>query len=74
MNIQQQWMPTASKENLQKRAVILQSIRHFFQQRDVLEVETPFLSHHTVTSPHIHSLACPYPATNGTNFYLQTSP
>ena len=74
MTNQSEWLPTASKENLQKRAKILQTIRNFFQQRDVLEVETPFLSQYTVTNPYIHSLACPYSATNGTNFYLQTSP
>lgn len=74
MKNQPQWMPTASKKNLLKRAEILQNIRHFFQQRDVLEVETPFLSHYTVTNPHVHSLACPYPSSNGQIFYLQTSP
>jgi lysyl-tRNA synthetase class 2 len=74
MKNQLQWMPTASKKNLLRRAEILQNIRHFFQQRDVLEVETPFLSHHTVTNPYIHSLSCPYPANDKQTFYLQTSP
>jgi lysyl-tRNA synthetase class 2 len=62
------WQPTASTENLKKRAEIITQIREFFASRNVLEVETPLLSKATVTDVHLHSLK-----TTG-NLYLQTSP
>ena len=62
------WRPTASVENLKKRAEIIAKIRNFFAKRNILEVETPLLSHATVTDVHLHSLK----TTN--NLYLQTSP
>ena len=49
------WMPTASIEQLQQRAQLLASIRDFFAQRDVLEVDTPAMSHATVTDIHLHT-------------------
>ncbi|MSP53320.1 MAG: EF-P lysine aminoacylase GenX [Gammaproteobacteria bacterium] len=72
-----------SIENLKKRAQLLQKIRAFFIARDVLEVETPCLSQHTVTNPYIESWVvfpspCPLPPVVEGNsekiFYLQTSP
>lgn len=65
------WKPTASIETLKARARILQKIRQFFLDRDVLEVETPSMSHATVTDPYLHSF--PVCAKDKT-FYLQTSP
>lgn len=63
------WRPSASIETLQRRAGILKTIRDFFSARHVLEVETPVLSHASVTDPYIQSIAthCPHA-------YLQTSP
>lgn len=64
------WRPTASIEILKARAKILANIRHFFAERAVIEVETPILSHATVTDPHILSMTVELPKT----MYLQTSP
>ena len=69
-------------KNLRQRAHILQKIRAFFVARDVLEVETPCLSRHTVTTAYIESWCvpspCPLPKSVEGNlgeiFYLQTSP
>jgi len=69
------WQPSASVDNLRQRASILQEIRRFFAERDVLEVETPLLCRHTVTDPHIQSIAA-NAALEGKRqtFFLQTSP
>jgi len=50
------WKPTASLEALRLRADFLSVIRRFFAERGVLEVETPILSHHGTTDPHIDSI------------------
>ncbi len=62
------WLPTASHAALRQRAELYRSVRAFFQARSVLEIETPSLSHHGVTDPHIASVAV---AGHG---WLQTSP
>lgn len=63
-------------KNLKKRAALIQKIRIFFNEKNILEVETPIMSHATVTDPHLASIT-----TNVTNIdgkvktcYLQTSP
>ncbi|GAG97774.1 unnamed protein product, partial [marine sediment metagenome] len=63
----QSWRPSASIENLKKRAQVIAQIRDFFAKRNVLEVETPLLSNATVTDVHLHSLKTQ-------DLYLQTSP
>lgn len=65
----------SSREVLQARAALLQDIRQFFSEREVLEVETPLLRPCTVTDLHIESLAVS-PAKNPEQRlgYLQTSP
>jgi lysyl-tRNA synthetase class 2 len=60
--INQSWQPTASLKNLQLRAEIFQKIRAFFAERKVLEVETPLLSHATVTDLHLQSFITHYHA------------
>ncbi|MGS2719282.1 elongation factor P--(R)-beta-lysine ligase [Paraglaciecola aestuariivivens] len=73
----EQWHPSATIENLKKRADILHKIRHFFAERKVLEVDTPALSHATVTDQHLHSFATEFQhpmATTTATLYLQTSP
>ena len=62
------WQPTASLDALKKRAEIIHQIRQFFFERGVLEVETPLLSHATVTDPYILSLSV------SSDAFLQTSP
>jgi elongation factor P--(R)-beta-lysine ligase len=66
------WQPSSSPKAWQQRAKLYQSIRAFFEERDVLEVDTPLLCPHTVTDPHIQSFAVPH--TNGHDYFLQTSP
>jgi lysyl-tRNA synthetase class 2 len=71
------WQPTIAWATLQHRAAILNQIRDFFKQRGVLEVETPLLSHSTVTDPHLHSFTTNYHQDDGQpqkTLYLQTSP
>jgi lysyl-tRNA synthetase class 2 len=70
------WQPTASITTLRERARILQTIRDFFAARQVLAVETPLLSHTSVTDPYIQSIATAVQNAHGasTHYYLQTSP
>lgn len=69
------WQPTCTLEALHQRAKLLQQIRDFFLQRNILEVETPTLSQHAVTDAHIESIRSEF--TNGTitqTVFCQTSP
>lgn len=71
------WQPSASFETLKKRAAYLSQIRKFFEKRAILEVETPLLSHATVSDPHIQSIPAIYHTLGSTQkktVYLQTSP
>ncbi|WP_100622556.1 elongation factor P--(R)-beta-lysine ligase [Candidatus Coxiella mudrowiae] len=69
------WRPTASLINQQLRAKLYSNIRQFFAERDVLEVETPLLSQHTVTDIHIESFQTAYyNHKEKRHYYLQTSP
>lgn len=71
------WHPTASLKNLALRAKIIEKIRAFFAERQILEVETPLLSHASVTDIHLHSFHTDYllSKTGKTEtLYLQTSP
>jgi len=68
------WRPTASLEALQVRADTLASIRGFFAERGVLEVETPLLSAAAVTDVHLHSVACRLEEGDSSARFLQTSP
>lgn len=63
----QDWRPTASPEVLKIRARLLSSIRNYFEQQGVLEVETPSLSLATVTDPYLEAYKVD-------SYYLQTSP
>lgn len=65
------WEPNASIAVLQQRAGIIQNIRQFFIDHNVLEVETPALAACTVTDPYIQSFKV---NTDASHFYLQTSP
>ncbi len=74
------WQATLSWENAQKRADILQQIRNFFAERNVLEVETPALAQGTITDVHLDAFSCQYDflqtsaAGQSVDLYLQTSP
>ncbi|MEL0039647.1 MAG: amino acid--tRNA ligase-related protein, partial [Halieaceae bacterium] len=43
------WRPSAKREALEARAVLLGQLRDFFEHRGVLEVETPLLCSAGVT-------------------------
>jgi len=62
------WQPTATLSVLKKRQTIIDKIRIFLKNKGYLEVETPLLSHRTVTDPYIASI------TTKQDYYLQTSP
>ncbi len=69
------WKPSASFDLLRERAHILQRIREFFVARNVLEVETPLLSHATVTDPFIQSMIVSVDTKEKKpTYFLQTSP
>ncbi|MDX1555311.1 MAG: EF-P lysine aminoacylase EpmA [Xanthomonadales bacterium] len=64
------WRPTASRQALEARAKLLDSIRAFFSQRGIVEVETPVLSAASNSDPNIASIH-----TDDTRpRYLRTSP
>ena len=50
------WRTQASNEVLLERALMLKNIRAFFDDKNVIEVETPLLSHASTTDPHLDSL------------------
>lgn len=69
------WPPNASLAALHQRAALLARIRQFFAERAVLEVETPLMSHYSVTDPHLQPFVSHYQGPGGARtLYLQTSP
>lgn len=72
-----QWQPTASIEQLRQRANVLAQIRRFFAERNVLEVDTPAMSHATVTDIHLNTFQTEFIGpgyADGSKLYLMTSP
>ncbi len=65
------WQPSASLQNLHIRARLLQGIRAFFAERNVLEVETPVLSPFAITDPQLESFSSSF---HNSDYYLHTSP
>lgn len=71
------WQPTATIEQLKQRANTVQAIRQFFASRDVLEVDTPAMSHATVTDIHLHTFQTEFVGpgyADGRKLYFMTSP
>lgn len=71
------WQPSAALENLRLRAAMLSTIRQFFAQRGVLEVETPLMCQAGVTDVHLAAFTTEFnsPSRVGQQtLYLQTSP
>ncbi len=71
------WKPSASLSSLQARAKIMQKIRQFFADRDVLEVDTPAMSQAAVTDVSLCNFETEIVGpgfANGKTLYLQTSP
>ena len=67
------WRPQAALLTLRRRAALCETIRRFMQERGILEVDTPALSHYGVTDPHIESLSLRF-ARSAAALYLHTSP
>ena len=77
MSTHSTWQPTAGLPAIKARAELLSQIRQFFADRDVLEVETPLLSHGTVTDVYIDGFSCQFDFSQSgqpQSLYLQTSP
>jgi lysyl-tRNA synthetase class 2 len=73
--MQTHWQPNCSIELLRYRAALLARIRQFFNERDVLEVETPLLSHSIGTDPQLDFFSTLYHTQPQQQpLFLQTSP
>ncbi len=71
------WQPSAEISSLHKRAEIIAQIRQFFANKGVLEVDTPSMSHASVTDVHLASFKTMFVGpgfAKGAPLYLQTSP
>lgn len=72
-----QWRPTAAPVALRRRALLLRTVRQFFDDRGFLEVDTPAISADTVVDRHIEPFSTGVPAEVGKpprRLWLQTSP
>jgi lysyl-tRNA synthetase class 2 len=69
-----EWRPSAGLDRLRERAELLASVRSFFRQRKVMEVETPLLCSSGVTDPSIEPLSVAVGDALDAPRYLQTSP
>lgn len=65
------WRPTGDAEALRARARLFETIREFFSERGVLEVDTPLLSQFGVTDPNIELFTV---ASRNEKRFLQSSP
>ncbi len=75
--MQTTWQPTASIELLRQRSMLIATIRQFFAQRQVMEVDTPAMSHATVTDIHLHTFQTEFVGpgyAEGSKLFFMTSP
>lgn len=68
------WRPTASRDALQLRTEILRRMRRYFDQQQVLEVDTPLLASRAATDPQIPSYRVPGVLPGEADRYLNSSP
>ena len=68
------WRPSASLASLRLRAALMASIRAFFAQRNVMEVETPALSPAGSTDLNLEPIAAQVRTLGARRHYLMTSP
>lgn len=74
MTTEPSWHPLSSVESALRRAAMLNRARAFFEERNILEVDTPILSHFAVSDPHIESIEVTLQLDPGKPWFLQTSP
>ncbi|UYI46913.1 elongation factor P--(R)-beta-lysine ligase [Vibrio natriegens] len=75
--MQTNWQPTASIEQLRQRAALIATIRQFFAERQVMEVDTPAMSHATVTDIHLHTFQTEFVGpgyADGSKLFFMSSP
>ncbi|EHR1015156.1 elongation factor P--(R)-beta-lysine ligase [Vibrio parahaemolyticus] len=75
--MQTNWQPTASIDQLRQRARLIAAIRQFFAERQVMEVDTPAMSHATVTDIHLHTFQTEFVGpgyADGSKLFFMTSP
>jgi len=69
------WQPSCPIEHLRTRAQMLAAIRRFFDEHEVLEVETPLLCRATGTDPQLDFFSSQFKfPPNQQTLFLQTSP
>lgn len=71
------WQPHASNISLKKRAELFGTIRSYFKDQKVMEVETPMLSASATVDIYIDSFSCDFISMDGhkkQTYYLHTSP
>ena len=68
------WQPSASLKVIKKRASLLKQIRAFMDTREIIEVDTPILSHFGISDPYIQSMATSIATESDAKLYLQSSP
>ncbi len=68
------WQPCCHLDTLQLRAKMLASIRQFFTDKNILEVETPVLGQHIGTDPHLDFFDVSNVQRKNQTMFLQTSP
>ena len=71
------WRPYADNNLIKLRAEVFAKVRQFMSERHIMEVETPVLSHTTVTEFHLDSFCTKYSSLQKNmeeHLYLQTSP
>lgn len=71
------WQPSADISSLKRRAELIGHIRQFFVERNVLEVDTPAMSHATVTDIHLHTFQTEFIGpgyADGRKLFFMTSP
>lgn len=68
------WQPASSVESLRGRARVVKQLRRFFDERGVMEVETPLLGAYSVSDPYMDAIKAESPSGAAEPYFLQTSP
>ena len=74
MTVQQSWQLISSVKSASRRAAMLKRARTFFEERNILEVDTPMLSRYAVSDPQIESIEVILQLDPEKSWFLHTSP